>query len=143
MPPRNRLVVCLALATLGGCFLANSGAGKKVSEAVYVLNDQARWGRIEDAARLVQPDYRAKFLEQHRNWGSEIQLADTEVLNIKVANDAENASAFVIYSWYAMADMTVHETTLRQLWKAESRTYVLTSETVVRGDPGLLAASAK
>jgi hypothetical protein len=91
---------------------------------------------------MVQSDYRDKFLEQHRNWGSEIQLADTEVLNIQLASDAENASAFVNYSWYAMADMTLHETTLRQLWKARRSSFVLASETVVRGDPALLSVNS-
>jgi hypothetical protein len=66
-------------------------------------------------------------------------LADSEVVNIQITNDSKNASAFVSYSWYAMTDMTLHETTLRQLWEAQNSSYALSAETVVKGDPGLLA----
>ena len=130
-----------ALSLLSACFLANSGADKKIGEAVHNLNDQARWGRINDAALFAMPDYRETFLRQHRHWGNDIQLADTEVVNIQLATDSENASAFVNYSWYAMKDMTLHETTLRQLWKSHRSSFALVSETVVRGDPTLLASA--
>jgi hypothetical protein len=129
------------LSLLSACFLANSGADKKVGDAVHNLNNQARWGRINDAALFAMPDYRETFLRQHRHWGSDIQLADTEVVNIQLASDSETASAFVNYSWYAMKDMTLHETTLRQLWKAHRSSFALVSETVVRGDPTLLASA--
>ena len=140
-PKAARSAAIGALSLLSACFLANSGADKKIGDAVHNLNDQARWGRINDAALLAMPDYRETFLRQHRQWGAEIQLADTEVVNIQLATDSENASAFVNYSWYAMSDMTLHETTLRQLWKAHRSSFALVSESVVRGDPGLLAAA--
>jgi len=120
------------------CFLANGGTDKKISDAVQNLNDQARWGLIQDATLLVQPDYREQFLTQHRRWGSEIQLADSEVVNVQLASDSTLASALVTYSWYARNDMTLHETTLRQLWKARSSSFALAGEAVVRGDPALL-----
>jgi hypothetical protein len=135
------LAAGIALCSLSACFLANAGADKKVGDAVQNLNNQARWGRINDAALLVQPDYRTTFLDQHQRWGTDIQLADTEVVNIQLTSDAKSASAFVSYSWYAMADMTLHETTLRQLWKATNNHFALASESVVRGDPRLLAAA--
>jgi hypothetical protein len=129
----------LLLLPLSACFLANAGADKKISDAVYRINTHTRWGRIQDAALMVQPDYRELFLNRHRQWGREIQVADTEVVNIHLAGDAEHADAFVSYSWYATADMTLHETTLRQQWVSIRNTFALSSEAVVRGDPKLLA----
>ena len=120
--------------------MANMRADKKIGDAVENLNKQTRWGRINDAALLVQPDYRETFLTQHSRWGTDIQLADSEVVNIQITNDAKNASAFVSYSWYAMDDMTLYETTLRQLWESRDNGYVLSSESVVKGNPKLLAA---
>jgi hypothetical protein len=67
-------------------------------------------------------------------------LADSEVVNIQIASDSKNANAFVSYSWYAMTDMTLHETTLRQLWESHNNNFVLSSETVVKGNPKLLTA---
>jgi hypothetical protein len=140
---RLRLVliaICIALSPLCACFLTGGGTSKKVTDAVTNLNDHARWGRMSEAVGYVDPDYRDVFLDHHRLWGSDIQLADSEVLNITVANDSEQASAYVTYSWYAMADMTLHETTLRQKWTARDSTFVLSSEAAVRGDPSLLSA---
>jgi hypothetical protein len=132
------LSLAFALSPLCACFLANSSTTKKIGDAVNNLNNQARWGRINDAALLVEASYRDTFLDHHRLWGSEIQLADTEVVNIQIADDSKHASAFVTYSWYAMADMTLHETTLRQQWSAVRSTFALSSEAVVGGDPRLL-----
>jgi hypothetical protein len=120
--------------------MSNLRADKKIGDAVENFNKQTRWGRINDAALLVQPDYRETFLTQHSRWGTDIQLADAEIMNIQIASDAKNASAFVSYSWYAMNDMTLHVTTLRQLWESSSNGYALSSETVVKGNPKLLAA---
>jgi hypothetical protein len=131
----------MAFAALPAC-MGTGGAAKKIGDAVQNLNDQARWGLIQDASLMVQANYRDKFLMQHRSWGSDIQLADSEIVNIQLTSDSEHASAFITYSWYAMSDMTLHETTLRQIWRARSSSYALTSETVVRGDPALLADAA-
>jgi hypothetical protein len=136
------LASCIALSPLCACFLAGASADKKIGDIVYNLNNQTRWGRINDASLLVEADYRDTFLDRHRLWGSEIQLADAEVLNIQVANDSEHASAFVNYSWYAMKDMTLHETTLHQRWNARNSSFALSSELVVRGDPGLLSVAS-
>jgi hypothetical protein len=129
----------IAFAPLCACFLVGQGASQKVGDAVQSLNDHARWGRISEAASLVEADYREVFLDHHRLWGSDIQLADTEVLNVTLASDSEKASAYVTFSWYAMADMTLHETTLRQQWNARGHSFALSSEAVVRGDPALLS----
>jgi hypothetical protein len=128
----------LASCSFSACLLANAGADKKIGDSAHSLNTQARWGRIEDAALLVQPEYRATFLNHHRRWGREIQLADSEVLNIQLTSDSERASVFVNFSWYAMEDMTLHETTLRQQWTSTKNNFALSSEAVVRGDPALL-----
>jgi hypothetical protein len=139
MQVRTIWTVCLALAPLSACLLANVGADKKVSDAVQSLNEQARWGRVNDAALLVQPDYRDAFIDRRRNWGNGVQLADIEVLNIQLASDSEHASATVSYSWYAMTDMTLHVTTLHQAWTSRKRGFALASETVTQGDPGLFS----
>ena len=132
------LAAGLALSLFSGCLLANAGADKKIGDAAHSLNAQARWGRVDDAALLVAPDYRPTFLIHHRRWGREIQLADIEVLNIQLTSDADRASVYVNFSWYAMEDMTLYETTLRQQWISNKNTYALSSESVVRGNPALL-----
>jgi hypothetical protein len=143
MPSTRITLVFGSMFALSACFLAGAGADKKLSEAVYNLNDQARWGRIDDAVPFVDVPFRERFADQHRRWGNEIQLADSEVLNIRLSGDSANASAFVSYSWYEMNDMTLHETTLLQQWKARGRSFALAGETVVRGDPAILSPPSK
>jgi len=125
-----------------GCFMANTSPAKKISDSVQDLNENTRWGRIGDAALLVEPGYRDAFVAAHQGWGSDIQLADTEIVHVQIASDAEHANAIVTYSWYAMDTMTLHETTIRQRWAAHSGGYALTSEAVIKGDPRLLNATA-
>jgi hypothetical protein len=137
-----RVLPWLMALGLCGCFMANTSPAKKLSETVQDLNEQARWGRLTDAANLVEPAYRNAFLSAHQQWGSEIKLADTEVLHVQIAPGAEHANAIVNYSWYAIETMTLHETTVRQRWSAYSGGYALTSEAVVRGDPRLLHVPA-
>jgi hypothetical protein len=139
---RMRAWIWMLVVVLGGCFMANTSPAKKITDSVQDLNEQARWGRIGDAALLVEPGYRDEFLNAHQGWGSDIQLADTEIVHVQIAADAEHASAIVTYSWYAMDSMTLHETTIRQRWSAHSGGYALTSEAVVKGDPRLLNATA-
>lgn len=137
-----RTWILVLMFGVSGCFMANTSPQKKISDSVQDLNEQARWGRIGDAALLVEPAYRDTFVSAHRGWGSEIQLADTEIVHVQIASDAEHANAIVTYSWYAMDTMTLHETTIRQRWSAHSGGYALTSEAVIKGDSRLLNATA-
>lgn len=125
-----------------GCFLTNTSPAKKIGDSVHNLNEQTRWGRITDASQLVEPSYREKFVDQHQSWGNEIQLADSEIVNVQIAPGNEHANALITYSWYAMDSMTLHETTVKQKWSSLGGNFALVSETVVKGDARLLQATA-
>jgi hypothetical protein len=131
----------LLLLSVSGCFMGNTSSTKKITDSVQDLNEQARWGRIGDAALLVEPNYRDAFVSAHQSWGNDIELADTEIVHVQIAANAEHANAIVTYSWYSKSTMTLHETTVRQHWSAHGGTYALTSEAVVKGDPSLLATA--
>ncbi len=112
--------------------------GRKIGDTVHDMNDQARWGRLGDAAQYVEPTFRNTYLNNHRLWGSAVQLADAEVVHVQIAPGAENAVAFVSYSWYGTDTMTLHQSVVRQRWAAKGQSYALMSEVVVQGDPQLL-----
>jgi hypothetical protein len=133
------LVLSVSLS-VSGCFLNNASPTRKISDVVHDMNDQARWGRMGDAAQYVDPTYRGTYLANHRHWGSAVQLADAEVVHVQIASDASNATAFVTYSWYSTDDMTLHQSVVRQRWNSVEENFVLFSETVVQGDPLLLRA---
>jgi hypothetical protein len=136
------LVFVLGIS-LSGCFLNNASPTRKIGDTVHDMNDQARWGRMGDAAQYVDPTYRSTYLTNHRRWGSGIQLADAEVVHVQIASDASNATAFVTYSWYSTNDMTLHQSVVRQRWSSQDENYALISEAVVQGDPLLLKADGE
>jgi hypothetical protein len=127
---------------LAGC-LNNMSSTRKIGDTVHDMNDQARWGRLGDAAQYVDPTYRGQYLANHKLWGSTVQLADAEVVHVQIAQGAEHATAFVTYSWYATDTMTLHQSVVRQRWQSLGSSYALISEVVVQGDPQLLGAKGE
>ena len=121
--------------------MSQHSPAKKLSDSVRDMNDHARWGRLGDAAQMVDGSYRNAFVAAHQEWGEKIEVADTEVVQLQIAPDAEHANALVSYSWYAIDTMTLHETTIRQRWSAVGSGYALFSEAIVKGDPRLLKAA--
>jgi len=131
-----------ALALASSC--ASATASKKFSETVENMNKAARWGEIRQAASMVDPAYKAAFTSNHADWGDQIQVADSQVMQLDLAPDQESAVAVISYDWYLMSAMTLHKSVVRQSWtrRPESSDYGLSGEVVVKGDPGLLVPSA-
>lgn len=128
---------------LSGCFLHHASAGEKLSKTVQELNKSTRWGQIGSATGMVDPSYLKPFLESHKHWGSAVQIADTEIVHMEVANGSESAISVVAYSWYATESMTLHASLVRQRWTAEGQGFALISETIIDGDTRLLNKESK
>ena len=134
--------VFAAIGLASGC--ASASASKHFSEAVENMNKAARWGEIRQAASMVDPAYQATFTSNHADWGSLIQVADSEVMQLDLAPDQGSAVAVITYDWYLISAMTLHKSVVRQSWKrrAESSDFGLSAEVVVKGDPRLLVPSS-
>jgi hypothetical protein len=134
--------VFAALGLASGCL--NASASKKFSEAVENMNKAARWGEMRQAASMVDPAYQVAFTSTHADWGSLIQVADSQVMQLDLAPDQESAVAVISYDWYLMSAMTLHKSVVRQNWtrRPESSAFGLSSEVVVKGDPRLLVPSS-
>jgi len=134
-----RYPLALVVSVLAsGCFMQNASPGKKLSDSVHSLNEAARWGNLGRAAQLVGPMYRTQFIQTHRHWGSDIELADSDVVQVEMSLDRESAIALVTYQWYLKSAMTLHQTVLRQHWSRFDGSYGLIEEVVVQGDARLL-----
>jgi hypothetical protein len=133
----------LGIVFLSGCFLEHASAAEHLRTSVTELNKSARWGHINGASAYVEPTYRTRFLETHKHWGSKIEVADAEVLQMEVAKGNDSAIAMVAYSWFSKDTMTVHSSLVRQRWLNTDNSFALISETVVDGDPRLLNVNAK
>ena len=73
-------------------------------------------------------------------WGRDIQIADTEILGMNPSTDDEGAGAFsrIAVRWYDQSTMVLANTVIRQTWQKHKQTFLLTSESVESGHPGLL-----
>jgi hypothetical protein len=133
------LIMCVLL---GGCMLDEQGPGKKLTEAVREMDKATRWGQTAEAARMVDATYRERFISNHVAWGQQIQLGDSEVVNIEIVPSGETATAMMQYQWYLSDAMTLHQTVVRQRWtRADNNGYALISEAIVQGDARLFAAN--
>ncbi len=127
------LVLACAIAP-SGCVFQSLTAGERLQEAVNEMNDAARWGRFDIAGGRVHPRYRAKFAETHAKWGGQLQIADMEIVDVRLAPDEDGATSTVAYGWYSYDTMTLHRTVVRQRWRRQDGTFSLVREDVVGGE---------
>ena len=136
----RRLWWAMTLIGLSGCLLQNLSPETRMRDAVIELNEGARWGRMDVASGYVAPGVRPQFQASHIRWGRDIQIADTEILGMSPETDEEGAGAFsrIAVRWYDQSTMVLANTVIRQTWQKHKQTFLLTSESVESGHPGLL-----
>ena len=135
----RRLCLVCVLAGLGGCIMQNLSPETRLRDSVIELNDEARWGRMDIATLRVAPSFREQYRLSHLRWGRDIQIADTEILGMKANKDDGGAVSRVAVRWYDQRSMILADTVLRQTWQKHKQTFILISEAVESGHPGLLA----
>ena len=130
-----------ALIGISGCLMQNLSPEVRMRDSVIELNEGARWGRMDVASGHVAPGFRNQFKLSHLRWGRDIQIADTEILGMNPKTDDEGQGAFsrVAVRWYDQSTMVLANTVIRQTWQKHKQTFLLTSESVESGHPGLLA----
>ena len=119
---------------------AQLSARKQLADAVQQVSDAARWGRSGTVLGVVSPAYRARFVASRSRWGEEVQMAETEVMEVHQREGKHSATALVSYSWYQMSTMSLRRTVVQQDWTWERDIFRLKAEQVVRGDPELFAS---
>jgi hypothetical protein len=137
-------VVILAILSLfavlwGGC-IAGMGYSTqdRVTEAAREYNDGVRWGRLEQAADHLQKDARDRFYERHKNVEDELEIADMEIVSLKVDKSDKKvtrATASVEYTWSLKRVGLVEKTITEQKWEEHNRDWVMVAETRKRGSP--------
>jgi hypothetical protein len=136
----KRFCWAVVLTGLSGCLLQNLSPETRMRDAVVELNEGARWGRMDIASGHVAPGFRPQYQASHVRWGRDIQIADTEILGMSPHTDEEGAGAFsrIAVRWYDESTMVLANTVIRQTWQKHKQTFLLTTEAVESGHPGLL-----
>ncbi|MFW6051407.1 MAG: hypothetical protein ACODAU_09545 [Myxococcota bacterium] len=128
------------LLLLSGCLVQNMSAQEHLRDAVTELNEGLRWNRMDVAVPRVAPAYRERFVTAHREWGQSMQIADAELVGVRIEDDRSEAVSTVAVRWYGHATMTVRQAVIEQRWQRLRGGYFLVEERVVRGDPKVLAS---
>lgn len=137
----RRIWLAVLLLAMSGCLIQNLSPETRLRDSVIELNEGARWGRMDVAAGHVSPVFQNQFKLSHIRWGRDIQIADSEILavNAHTEEDGTGALSRVAVRWYDHETMVIAQTTIRQSWIKHKQTFLLTSESVESGHPGLLA----
>jgi hypothetical protein len=109
---------------------------QKATDAARELNMAARWGKMDEAIGLTSPKARAGFSQRHAKWHGEVRLVETELAGLNM-KDATHATVQVDVSWNFEDDPTLRVTRLTQEWSDAEGSWILTSEKMSGGDPGL------
>ena len=133
---RGSFASSLALA---GCTLSNLSSQRRFSDSAFELNDAARWGEVDTAARHVADSYRPRFLARRRAWGEGVSIAEVELSQLKLGDDKKRATSEVTLSWYDAAGMTIRKSSITQRWESQRGDYRLVDEVIARGDQRLFA----
>jgi hypothetical protein len=136
---RLRYFFAFLLLWLSSCIMQNMSPETRLRDSVVELNEETRWGRMDVAKQRVAPGFREQFVLSHARWGSDIQIADSEILGVNADKDDGAATSRVAVRWYDQRTMLLSDTILRQTWQSQKQTYILMSESIESGHPGLLA----
>jgi len=124
------------LAPSSGCGMMQGLAPEtRLQDHVYMLNDEARWGRVDLAASRCARAYREAFIRSHRRWGRTLAIGDVEITNIAMLQGG--AQSLVTYSWIDQSTQELHATTVRQSWVGNGDGFALAGEDIVAGEDGL------
>jgi hypothetical protein len=107
----------------------------RLQDHVYMLNDEARWGRVDLAASRCARSYREAFVRSHRRWGRTVAIGDVEITNIAMLQGG--AQSLVTYSWIDQSTQELHATTVRQSWVGDGDGFALAGEDIIAGEDGL------
>jgi hypothetical protein len=134
------MILCVVVS---GCAAIGATSTAKATEAMRDCNAHARFGRMVVAAEAVRPTERDAFLDRRKGWGANVQIADSEMLGMKLVE--KEATCWVRISWYRLEDGELRQTTIRQTWheKKASEDWELTAENREAGDIGLLGEAVQ
>jgi hypothetical protein len=131
--PAFALVAMLALV---GCPMPDTAAARMQTTASD-FNTDVRFGRLSIAADKVAPKEREEFLARRKKWGGRVEIADYELISAKMMGN-EDAIVIVKYDWYELAVGDLHSSKIRQKWHSYKGAWLLDTETLDDGTPGLL-----
>lgn len=99
------------------------------------FNDSVRWHRFDKAAMSVPVREREDFLDEREDLAEDLEIDDVEIKRMRYRRERTWARVDVEYTWHLDSRGIVHKTTSRQIWEVSGKSWTITGETRVRGEP--------
>lgn len=115
-----RALVCAALASsaLVSCKHAYNETDFSIALAKHHSN--LRWGRIENAALMVDPKLRAAFVAEWIGRQKTIELQEVEVAGMTTSEDGDVADVMLRIVYVEKDSMSVREVVVPEQWRRTS-----------------------
>ena len=123
-----------AVLVLAGCAGTGQSAGERLLNDVRAFHEDLRWRRFDDAAELVPPASRERFMDDREALDDDLRIDDYEIERTKMVKEGV-AEVQVRYTWHLDTRGTVHETVVEQRWERIGRGWLLFAEDRKRGEP--------
>jgi hypothetical protein len=114
------LLVCatLAVSALSSCKHAYNETDFSIALAKHHSN--LRWGRIENAALMVDPQLRAAFVAEWIGRQRSIELQEVEVAGMTTSEDGDVADVMLRIVYVEKDSMSVREVVVPEQWRRTS-----------------------
>src|SRR6185369_13180709 len=108
-------VVLFALPlSLGGCFAEGYSMKDRVTEAARKYNEGVRWNRLQEAVVYLPKDEQHPFVDRMTELEDELEIADSEMVQLDVDKKRARATARMTYSWSLKRRGLVEKTNTEQ-----------------------------
>jgi hypothetical protein len=98
----------------------------KLPYALESFNEAVRWRHASAALQWVDPAVSAQISDRFRAVFAEVEIADVEMLDVRMGADGKTAECLVKFSWYDQRDLTVRSGVELQGWTDTGKGWVLT-----------------
>ena len=128
-------ILVLAIASLAACSLGRGNPeflipAKRVAvvrETAESYGDNLRWGRLEAAVGMVEPERRMAFLRTLRDANPPLRFTSFEIVAVELGSsrdEVEVLASFRLYRVPNLSERSVHELQVWRFDPARGRWYV-------------------
>ena len=128
-------ILVLAIASLAACSLGRGNPeflipAKRVAvvrETAESYGDNLRWGRLEAAVGMVEPERRMAFLRTLRDANPPLRFTSFEIVTVELGSsrdEVEVLASFQLYRVPNLSERSVHELQVWRFDPARGRWYV-------------------
>ena len=111
-----------ALAFVVAVVVTPLGCGKHLynqddlTVALFKHHTDLRWGRLENAALLVEPQLRGAFLAMWASKANALELQDVDIAGVSMSPDGDGADVVINVTYVERETMQVKNAVLNEHW---------------------------